>query len=323
MSKTLVSVIIPAYNHEKYVQETIKSIINQTYQNIELIVIDDGSKDFTWQKILEMKDECERRFEKVHFETKQNEGTCKTLNKLLSCAQGDFIYLIASDDLAKPQAIEKEVEFLSKHKDFALCVGDNEIIDFESKVCYWDKFRNIEYNKNKAYFKTFAEFLHKLVKFDFKSDKFGRYDKVLLDNHIPNGYMIRRSIFEKIGYFTPEAPLEDWWLMLQLSKYAKMKYLNEILFSYRWHSANTIKQSEKLEGFGNRTQKYEMEILNNLDMNSLPTTNRKIVEKVKSEGICMSSIGVPHVFTFEKYKCFSNKIRKIKIFNFTVLKWKK
>ena len=96
--------------------------------------------------------------------------------------------------------------------------------------------------------------------------------------------MIRRSIFEKIGYFTPEAPLEDWWLMLQLSKYAKMKYLNEILFSYRWHSANTIKQSEKLEGFGNRTQKYEMEILKNLDMNSLPTTNRKIVEKVKSEG---------------------------------------
>ena len=273
MSKTLVSVIIPAYNHEKYVQETIKSIINQTYQNIELIVIDDGSKDFTWQKILEMKDECERRFEKVHFVHL-------------------IIYLIASDDLAKPQAIEKEVEFLSKHKDFALCVGDNEIIDFESKVCYWDKFRNIEYNKNKAYFKTFAEFLHKLVKFDFKSDKVGRYDKVLLDNHIPNGYMIRRSIFEKIGYFTPEAPLEDWWLMLQLSKYAKMKYLNEILFSYRWHSANTRKQSEKLEGFGNRTQKYEMEILNNLDMNSLPTTNRKIVEKVKSEGICISSIGI-------------------------------
>ena len=50
----LVSVIIPAYNHEQYIQESIKSVINQTYQNIELVVIDDGSKDSTWQKICEM-----------------------------------------------------------------------------------------------------------------------------------------------------------------------------------------------------------------------------------------------------------------------------
>ena len=52
---SLVSVLIPAYNHEKYVQEAIKSIINQNYENIELFVLDDGSKDNTWQKILEMK----------------------------------------------------------------------------------------------------------------------------------------------------------------------------------------------------------------------------------------------------------------------------
>ena len=70
----LVSVLIPAYNHEKYVQDAIKSIMEQTYQNIELIVIDDGSKDSTWQKIQDMKSECEKRFTRVHFETKQNEG---------------------------------------------------------------------------------------------------------------------------------------------------------------------------------------------------------------------------------------------------------
>ena len=57
-NKSLVSVLIPAYDHEKYVQETIKSIINQTYQNIELIIVDDGSKDSTWQKIQEMREEC-------------------------------------------------------------------------------------------------------------------------------------------------------------------------------------------------------------------------------------------------------------------------
>ena len=52
MDKSLVSVIISAYNHENYVQDTIKSIINQTYQNIELLVIDDGSTDSTWQKFV-------------------------------------------------------------------------------------------------------------------------------------------------------------------------------------------------------------------------------------------------------------------------------
>ena len=76
MEKPLVSVIVPAYNHETYVQDTINSIINQTYRNIELIVIDDGSKDSTWAKIQELKERCEKRFARVHFETKENEGTC-------------------------------------------------------------------------------------------------------------------------------------------------------------------------------------------------------------------------------------------------------
>ena len=114
-----VSVIIPAYNHQKYVQDTIKSIINQTYQNIELIIIDDGSTDRTWQKILEMKADCEKHFKNAHFETKENEGTTRTLKKLLSLANGEYVYIIASDDIIKPSAIEKQVDFLNKKKFFS------------------------------------------------------------------------------------------------------------------------------------------------------------------------------------------------------------
>ena len=70
-SEQLVSVIIPAYNHERFVQQTIRSIIGQSYKNIELIIIDDGSTDSTWLKINELKKECEERFSRVVFKTKK------------------------------------------------------------------------------------------------------------------------------------------------------------------------------------------------------------------------------------------------------------
>src|SRR5574344_1018426 len=128
----LVSVVIPAYNHEKYVKEAIYSIINQTYEKIELIIVDDGSKDSTWEKINELKEDCLKRFRNVIFESQENKGSCDTLNHLLDLAKGEYIYLIASDDIAKPNAIEKEVEFLINNADYALCVGDNEIIDSDN-----------------------------------------------------------------------------------------------------------------------------------------------------------------------------------------------
>ena len=174
-TNALVSVIIPAYNHEKYVQETIKSIINQTYENIELIIVDDGSLDNTWYKIQEMKEICEKRFSRVVFETKQNEGTCKTLNRLINLSKGEYIYLIASDDIAKPIAIEKELEFLSSAPEYALVVGDNEIIDSEGKRCYWDIDKNNVYDRAKAKYLTFGDQLKSWRDFAFTSEEFGMY----------------------------------------------------------------------------------------------------------------------------------------------------
>lgn len=307
----LISVIIPAYNHEKYVRETIQSIVNQTYQNLELIIVDDGSKDSTWQKIQGMKQVCESRFSRVIFDTQENQGSCKTLNKLISLAQGEYIYITASDDVAKSNAIEKEYNFLSKHSDYALCVGDNEFIDDNSNICYWDKKQNNVYNKSQAKHLTFGKCLQKVNKFSFLSDKFGRYDKLYFINHIPNGYLIRKSIFEKIGKFTPEAPLEDYWLMLQISKYSKMKYIDEILFSYRWHSNNTAKKIEKMDFMTKKTQIYEDKLLETLDFNTvLP-----IVKQVYEKGVCYKKKGIPFLFEILKCKKKQEKIKIIKLFN--------
>ncbi|MBR1967473.1 MAG: glycosyltransferase family 2 protein [Lentisphaeria bacterium] len=257
---TLTSVLIPAYNHEKYVQDAIKSIMEQTYQNIELIVVDDGSKDDTWQKIQEMRSECEKRFTRVHLETKENEGTCKTLNKLLSISQGEFIYLIASDDMAKPQAVEKELDFLIHNPDYVLCVGDNEIIDGENELIGWDNSRRT-ISLEKAKFKTFVQKLQYDFPFiNFNSDNFGNYSNLLKGNHVPNGYLIRKSALKNFQH-TPEAPLEDLFMMLQLSKTGKFKYLDEILFSYRWHQTNTAAQKDYMIKMMKQTYLYERKIL--------------------------------------------------------------
>lgn len=256
-SLPLVSVIIPAYNHEKYVQETIASIIAQTYQPIELIMIDDGSKDSTFAKMQEMKVACEKRFVRVEMRTQANAGTCETLNRLFSLAKGDYIYLIASDDTAKPQAIEKEVAFLSEYPDYVLAVGDNEIIDGDSRRIGWDKKRNAVSPQN-AYYKTFGAFLQQSrPDVGFCTETFGCYDTLARGNYIPNGYLISARAWRKAPAFTKEAPLEDWFLMLQLSKLGKFKYINEILFSYRWHGSNTIKRTEYIEQITRKTLQYE------------------------------------------------------------------
>lgn len=277
----LVSVLIPAYNHEKYVQETINSVIDQTYQNIELIIVDDGSPDKTLEKINELKKACEKRFTRFVVQTQENQGTCTTLNRLLEFAQGEYVYIIASDDKMSADAIETLYSFLSLNDDYALAVGGNLFMDGDSKQCYWDAYKNRVYNKKDAVFLSFSDFLIRLAsRVDFLSDEFGSYESLLIGNYIPNGYLIRKSIFDKIGYFTKEAPLEDYYLMLQISKYAKMKYIPKQLFYYRWHDANTISRVKDMMGLTRLTvlneltnvanfpdPKFQLALLNHLNKN--------------------------------------------------------
>lgn len=245
-TQPLVSVIIPAYNHESYVQDAIKSIICQSYKNIELHVIDDGSKDGTYGKIGEIADLCRDRF--VHFtlQHQENCGTCVTLIRLLEQVKGKYVYPIASDDMAKCGAVKKLVEFLENNKEYCLAVGDNLLIDRDSKICYWDRMKRLVYDKNRACWTTFAAYLMHGHKIDFASDAFGSYAKLAKGNHVPNGYLIRKSALDSIEKFTTDAPLEDWYMMLQLAKRYKFKFFDTPLYLYRQHSSSTSTDRERM-----------------------------------------------------------------------------
>lgn len=319
MNKALVSVIIPAYNHERYVQKTIKSIINQTYRNIELIIIDDGSKDLTWYKINEIKDECKKRFVNVIFKTQENQGTCRTLNHLISLTKGEYIYLIASDDIAKLDAIQTEINFLEENLEYGLVVGDDDFIDFDDRQCYLDKNRVVVYDILKANFLKFSDIYKNRERFLYTKN-FGKYNTLYLGNYIPNGYLIRKSIFDKIGLLRPEAPLEDWWLLLQISKYSKMKFIDRVLFSYRQHSTNTAKDLDKMHRIANKTIDYENKFVNSV-------TNKDgidpVVFKIQKSGVLYKKTGIRYIFEKQSFVKGNVKIKVIRIFNLPVFSYKK
>ena len=131
-----------------------------------------------------------------------------------------------------------------------LAVGDNEIIDGNSKRIFWDKKKNTVSEKKSVY-KTFGDCLG-----INSTDKFGQYKTLLKNNHIPNGFLIRRSALKSLS---SDTILEDWTRNLQLIKEGKFKYFPEVLFSYRWHETNTVKSLS----YRNKQQAFYKQVLEN------------------------------------------------------------
>jgi glycosyltransferase involved in cell wall biosynthesis len=128
-SKPYVSVLIPVFNCQKYVLEAINSILNQTFSDFELIIIDDGSTDGT-RKLLETIND---KRVKIFFNDK-NMGQSYTRNKGLELAKGEYIAMLDADDVATPDRLEKQLLFFKKHSDCAAIGSFEGIIDENSKL---------------------------------------------------------------------------------------------------------------------------------------------------------------------------------------------
>ncbi|EKA3516118.1 TPA: glycosyltransferase family 2 protein [Campylobacter coli] len=258
-SLPLISVLIPAYNHQNYIQECIESVICQDYGNLELIILDDGSSDLTWLKIIELEKKCRVRFSNFSSMTRQNKGIYETLNELIELSNGEYIYLLASDDrIQNEKAISTLYQIISHDDKIVLAVGDSEIIDCNSNRIAWDIKQNIvKFNEGYNTFWEYFCYRHPRVKKNSKDMKnFGSYRTLVKGNYIPNGYLIRAEKLKKIEKFTAKAPMEDWFMHLQLSKLGRYKFTKEILFSYRWHDENTIKNKKQNKIKNKITKRY-------------------------------------------------------------------
>jgi|AntRauMinimDraft_4_1070384.scaffolds.fasta_scaffold00138_7 alpha-1,3-rhamnosyltransferase len=204
--KPLVTVIIPSYNHEKFIVESVTSVFNQTYSNIELIVIDDGSTDDS-RKILTKLNE---RYD-FKLVLKKNEGLPKTLNKAISISKGDYIVLCSSDDYLSKEMVEKQVEYLEKTKE-NVCYTLMRIVDDDGKEI---KSQSNNYNKSLNNRPKFEDILNFRVV-------------------LPITYMMRKSFFyEVIGCYDQNISAEDYDISLKITLRESPFIIQEKLYNYR------------------------------------------------------------------------------------------
>ncbi len=251
---SLVSVLVPAYNHERYVTECLASVAAQTHPDLELLIANDGSTDGTHDAIEAFLATNSGRFARVVYLNRPNRGLATTLNELLGHASGRFLFLIASDDRAKPQAVETLYAVLDRRPRHALAVGDNEIIDASGRRVYWDAERRNVDDPGLASYRTWGEFLKATRPArDFRPRRYGHVEALERDNYIPNGKMYRRAAVLEVGGWRP-GTLEDWDLSFRLARRYRFTYVDEVLFSYRWHETNTIKNSPRIDQFDANTR---------------------------------------------------------------------
>lgn len=209
----LVSVVVPCYNHEKYVQECIKSIIDQDYKNIELIIIDDGSSDGSVNKIEELIPECEKRFTRFEFRTRPNKGLCETLNEAINWCKGEFYSAIASDDMMLPEKTRRQVNFFKEHPECDAVFGGMYYVNDHGKI----------FRKRKGVVGTIS------------------FEDILLQK-ISLGaptQMLRLDKLKEAGPYPEGQFIEDWYMWLVMSHAGNIIYsIEQPLVYYRRHESN-------------------------------------------------------------------------------------
>ncbi len=207
----LVTVIVPSYNHAPYVEACIESILGQTYPNIELLVIDDGSTDDSVERI--------RRLQERHgfdFRVQRNQGLLTTLNDALQRARGVYFAPFASDDVMLPERIERQVRHLQAHPEVAICAGNVQAIDPEGRLV--GKPRSSRATR----------------RLDFDSLFLGTQDGAPAPT-----LLLRRDVALAVGGYDPSIRIEDLTMQLKMARAGYfVDVLGDVLALYRTHPEN-------------------------------------------------------------------------------------
>ena len=219
-----ISVIIPAYNHEKYITEAINSVLAQSYPDFEIIIINDGSTDSTEQKILSIHDP------RIKYVSQENSGAHSAINRGISLARGEYISILNSDDVYGTKRLEACLDFLENNAGYSVVISMVEGIDRHGTPV-----KKRVTPKVKAWLDWYAGALPL-----FKGDTF--YPNAFAKNIMitTSNLFLRRRCFQECGGFKGLRYAHDWDMLLRLSKRYRVHLIEEDLLQYRMHQENTV-----------------------------------------------------------------------------------
>lgn len=226
-----VTVIMPVYNGEAYLAEAIKSVLNQTFQDFELLLINDGSTDNSLKIIQNFNDS---RLRVVSNES--NWGLVRTRNRGLSEAKGQYLAMLDCDDIALPDRLHRQVHFLNQFMDYGVVGSQIIFINEQGKEVGRET-----YNQKTENIPAILFFNNYLAQ---------------------SSVMIRKNILNEMRYREEFPPAEDYDLWVRLSRITKIKILPIPLVKYRLHTNNiSVKKAQEGAAAVNKILHYQLEAL--------------------------------------------------------------
>lgn len=223
----LVSFLIPAYNHAAFVARCLDSVLEDGYENKEIVVIDDGSADDTAKVIARWIEQNQGKVP-VQFVSRPNRGVSATLNELLSLARGEFLRLGASDDYFLPGGTRKLVDYLLARPGKSAVVGDSIVVDDAGNVVYQSGMVDLHGGDKRKY-----------------GSEQGIVRAVIsnwaLAGPVP---LLRRSAIEAGGGWDEHLRIDDWDFFLRIAAQGGLGFLDAQVCAYRLHDTNTCRVVE-------------------------------------------------------------------------------
>jgi glycosyltransferase involved in cell wall biosynthesis len=231
----LVSVIIPSFNSAQYITECLESVENQTYQNIEIIVIDDGSTDNTEDVVKNL----QSKYHNIIYKKIPNSKSPTARNTGILMAKGEYIASIDSDDIWPPYKLEEQVAELLKSPDVVVLGEVHQFTVNDSGEKVWGAKIPLP-NTSGNYLDTILNLsVHKVVNF--------------------NTYLMRTTNMHKDGLWNPEfVTAHDWELWARLGKKYKFVHVNKVYQFYRKHEHSTTTARKNSYSF---SLKYQLQMI--------------------------------------------------------------